>query len=53
MVHLYAHNDEEEDSRWQFALIPFEDLEPEDNVVEVSKEVNDYLNDIFDELWKD
>jgi len=53
MVALYARKEEGEEDRWQFALVPFEELVAEDNVVEVSKQVNDYLDNIFDELLKD
>jgi hypothetical protein len=53
MVTMYARNNEGEEDRWQFAFFPFGELDPEDSVVEVSKQVNDYLNDIFDELLKD
>ena len=46
---MYLYKDDEDD-RWNFSLVPFEELQPEDNVISCSINNDEWLDVIFEEL---
>lgn len=48
-MYLYKNDNDEEDE-WHFSLVPFEELEPEDNVICASMNNGEWLDVIFEEL---
>jgi len=48
-LYLYKDDNDDEDE-WHFSLVPFEELEPEDNVISTNKVNNFLLDAIYKEL---
>jgi len=48
-LYLYKDDNDDEDE-WHFSLVPFEELEPEDNVISTNKVNNFLLDAIYEEL---
>jgi len=46
---LFLHKDDDE-SEWYFSLVPFEELEPESNLVAVDASTNETINCVYQEL---
>ena len=47
---MYLYRDDYDDDTWCFSLVPFEELQPEDNVISASMNNDEWLDVIFEEL---